>query len=144
MQCTSEIWAVKKCPCIHCSIILQFYGPRIGAVYVRDLGLNSSSYSIFAVLRPAYRCSVRQRSGLLRSAPVSIVLLFCSFMAHVSVQCTSEIWAVKKCRCIHCSVILQFYGPRIGAVYVRDLGCKEVPLYPMFFGGGQERNYRPG
>ncbi|XP_062597312.1 selenocysteine lyase-like isoform X1 [Saccostrea cucullata] len=39
----------------------------------------------------------------------------------------------------------KFYGPRNGAIYVKDLGCsKEVPLYPMFYGGGQERNYRPG
>lgn len=39
----------------------------------------------------------------------------------------------------------KFYGPRIGAIYVKDLGSsKEVPLYPMFYGGGQERNYRPG
>ncbi|KAK3105695.1 hypothetical protein FSP39_003649 [Pinctada imbricata] len=38
----------------------------------------------------------------------------------------------------------KFYGPRIGAIYCRDLGSKDVPLYPMFFGGGQERNYRPG
>lgn len=38
----------------------------------------------------------------------------------------------------------KFYGPRIGAVYVRDLGSKPVPLFPMLYGGGQERNYRPG
>ncbi|XP_033724839.1 selenocysteine lyase-like [Pecten maximus] len=38
----------------------------------------------------------------------------------------------------------KFYGPRIGAVYVRNLGSKEVPLYPMLYGGGQERNFRPG
>lgn len=39
----------------------------------------------------------------------------------------------------------KFYGPRIGAIYVKDLGSsKEVPLYPMFYGGGQERSYRPG
>ncbi|XP_064459501.1 selenocysteine lyase-like isoform X2 [Ornithodoros turicata] len=34
----------------------------------------------------------------------------------------------------------KFYGPRIGALYFRD----SKPLYPMFFGGGQERGYRPG
>ncbi|XP_021355428.1 selenocysteine lyase-like [Mizuhopecten yessoensis] len=38
----------------------------------------------------------------------------------------------------------KFYGPRIGAVFVRNLGSKEVPLYPMLYGGGQERNFRPG
>ena len=30
-----------------------------------------------------------------------------------------------------------------GALYVRNPGT-DTPLYPMFFGGGQERNYRPG
>ena len=39
--------------------------------------------------------------------------------------------------------VLQFYGPRIGALYVKNLGSG-APLYPMFFGGGQERSYRPG
>ncbi|XP_056008917.1 selenocysteine lyase-like isoform X2 [Ostrea edulis] len=39
----------------------------------------------------------------------------------------------------------KFYGPRIGVIYVRDLGSgKEAPLHPMFYGGGQERHYRPG
>lgn len=38
----------------------------------------------------------------------------------------------------------KFYAPRIGAVYVRDLGSKDIPLYPMLYGGGQERNIRPG
>ncbi|XP_050019014.1 selenocysteine lyase [Alexandromys fortis] len=37
----------------------------------------------------------------------------------------------------------KFYGPRIGALYVRGVG-KLTPLYPMLFGGGQERNFRPG
>lgn len=37
----------------------------------------------------------------------------------------------------------QFYGPRIGALYVRGLGTL-TPLHPMLFGGGQERNFRPG
>ena len=35
---------------------------------------------------------------------------------------------------------LQFYGPRIGALY-RRTGC---PLLPLFFGGGQEVGLRPG
>jgi len=39
---------------------------------------------------------------------------------------------------------LQFYGPRIGAVYARNLSFHQTPLYPMFYGGGQEREYRPG
>nr|XP_039257383.1 selenocysteine lyase-like [Styela clava] len=38
----------------------------------------------------------------------------------------------------------KFYGPRIGALYVRGLGEGGAPLYPLFFGGAQERNYRPG
>ena len=40
----------------------------------------------------------------------------------------------------------KFYGPRIGALFVRDLGKpgSEIPLHPMFFGGGQERSFRPG
>ncbi|KAB0406179.1 hypothetical protein E2I00_000762 [Balaenoptera physalus] len=37
----------------------------------------------------------------------------------------------------------KFYGPRIGALYIRGLG-ELTPLYPMLFGGGQERNFRPG
>ncbi|XP_072200227.1 selenocysteine lyase [Excalfactoria chinensis] len=37
----------------------------------------------------------------------------------------------------------KFYGPRIGTLYVRGPGTI-TPLYPMFFGGGQERNFRPG
>jgi len=34
----------------------------------------------------------------------------------------------------------KFYGPRIGALYVRDPSL----LQPMLFGGGQERSLRPG
>nr|XP_010345552.2 selenocysteine lyase isoform X6 [Saimiri boliviensis boliviensis] len=37
----------------------------------------------------------------------------------------------------------KFYGPRIGALYVRGLGECTL-LYPMLFGGGQEQNFRPG
>ncbi|XP_007941766.2 selenocysteine lyase [Orycteropus afer afer] len=37
----------------------------------------------------------------------------------------------------------KFHGPRIGALYVRGLG-ELTPLHPMLFGGGQERNFRPG
>ncbi|XP_077344621.1 selenocysteine lyase isoform X2 [Lithobates pipiens] len=37
----------------------------------------------------------------------------------------------------------KFYGPRIGALYVRGIG-HQTPLLPMLYGGGQERNYRPG
>ncbi|XP_027731782.1 selenocysteine lyase [Vombatus ursinus] len=37
----------------------------------------------------------------------------------------------------------KFYGPRIGALYVRGLGVG-TPLRPMLFGGGQEWNFRPG
>lgn len=38
----------------------------------------------------------------------------------------------------------KFYGPRIGALFVKGLEQRDVPLYPMFYGGGQERKYRPG
>lgn len=34
----------------------------------------------------------------------------------------------------------KFYGPRIGALYFRH----SCPLYPIFYGGGQESSYRPG
>ncbi|XP_034736335.1 selenocysteine lyase [Etheostoma cragini] len=37
----------------------------------------------------------------------------------------------------------KFYAPRIGALYVNGPGTN-TPLYPMLFGGGQERNFRPG
>lgn len=37
----------------------------------------------------------------------------------------------------------KFYAPRIGALYVNSPGIK-TPVYPMLFGGGQERNLRPG
>ncbi|KAM9613960.1 selenocysteine lyase isoform 10-T19 [Morphnus guianensis] len=37
----------------------------------------------------------------------------------------------------------KFYGPRIGALYVRGPGTT-TPLLPMLFGGGQERSFRPG
>ena len=38
----------------------------------------------------------------------------------------------------------KFYGPRIGAMFALDLDSNVTPVYPMFFGGGQERNFRPG
>ncbi|KAL4221829.1 hypothetical protein ACF0H5_020083 [Mactra antiquata] len=38
----------------------------------------------------------------------------------------------------------KFYGPRNGAMYVKGLDSNDVPLYPMLYGGGQERSYRPG
>lgn len=39
----------------------------------------------------------------------------------------------------------KFYGPRIGALYVKKLGKETgAALFPMFYGGGQERNFRPG
>lgn len=59
------------------------------------------------------------------------------------------IWAVQErgiwqCPQGHCSCFSpQFYGPRIGALYVRGPGIT-TPLHPMLFGGGQERNFRPG
>ncbi|XP_031452452.1 selenocysteine lyase isoform X2 [Phasianus colchicus] len=39
--------------------------------------------------------------------------------------------------------VIMFYGPRIGTLYVHGPGTT-TPLHPMFFGGGQERNFRPG
>lgn len=38
----------------------------------------------------------------------------------------------------------KFYGPRIGALYVRNLEVGDCPLEPIFVGGGQERHYRAG
>ncbi|CAG0917718.1 unnamed protein product [Notodromas monacha] len=39
----------------------------------------------------------------------------------------------------------KFYGPRIGALYVRALDTEEgAPFKPMLFGGKQERGFRPG
>lgn len=39
----------------------------------------------------------------------------------------------------------KFYAPRIGALYVRELGeVAGCPLKPMFLGGGQESGYRAG
>ncbi|KAB7497580.1 Selenocysteine lyase [Armadillidium nasatum] len=37
----------------------------------------------------------------------------------------------------------KFYGPRVGALYVKKLGSG-APLYPLLYGGGQERGYRSG
>ncbi|KAJ8418621.1 hypothetical protein AAFF_G00001200 [Aldrovandia affinis] len=37
----------------------------------------------------------------------------------------------------------KFYAPRVGALYVNGPGTT-TPVFPMFFGGGQERNFRPG
>nr|XP_055069055.1 selenocysteine lyase [Misgurnus anguillicaudatus]XP_055069056.1 selenocysteine lyase [Misgurnus anguillicaudatus] len=37
----------------------------------------------------------------------------------------------------------KFYGPRIGALFVKDPGSP-TPVYPLLFGGGQERSFRPG
>eukprot|EP00049_Salpingoeca_infusionum_P020610 m.364567 g.364567 ORF g.364567 m.364567 type:complete len:404 (+) comp27624_c0_seq1:46-1257(+) len=39
----------------------------------------------------------------------------------------------------------KFYGPRVGALYVKRLGEPDSPsLNPLLFGGGQERGFRPG
>ncbi|KAH9499379.1 hypothetical protein Btru_003925 [Bulinus truncatus] len=37
----------------------------------------------------------------------------------------------------------KFYAPRIGAIFILNPG-QSTPIYPMLFGGGQERNFRPG
>ncbi|XP_066522035.1 selenocysteine lyase [Hoplias malabaricus] len=37
----------------------------------------------------------------------------------------------------------KFYAPRIGALYANGPETT-TPVYPMLFGGGQERNFRPG
>lgn len=51
--------------------------------------------------------------------------------------------AFRPCLALRC--VAQFYGPRSGALYARGLGKEAgAPLYPALFGGGQERNYRPG
>uniref|UniRef100_A0A6A7FYS1 Selenocysteine lyase n=1 Tax=Hirondellea gigas TaxID=1518452 RepID=A0A6A7FYS1_9CRUS len=38
----------------------------------------------------------------------------------------------------------KFYGPRIGALYIRENSQGFLPVYPQFYGGGQERGIRPG
>ncbi|PVZ97027.1 hypothetical protein BB558_007040 [Smittium angustum] len=38
---------------------------------------------------------------------------------------------------------LTIYGPRIGALYAKNAGI-DTPIYPLMFGGGQERGFRPG
>ncbi|KAI8055821.1 pyridoxal phosphate-dependent transferase [Syncephalis plumigaleata] len=38
----------------------------------------------------------------------------------------------------------KFYGPRVGALYVRGLATRQTPLVPIFLGGGQERGLRAG
>ena len=38
----------------------------------------------------------------------------------------------------------KFYGPRVGALYIRGLEDKETPSYPLLLGGGQERGHRSG
>ncbi len=38
----------------------------------------------------------------------------------------------------------KFYGPRIGALFVKGLEDKSTPIYPMLYGGGQERGLRSG
>ncbi|PVZ98696.1 hypothetical protein BB558_005299 [Smittium angustum] len=37
----------------------------------------------------------------------------------------------------------KIYGPRIGALYAKNAGI-DTPIYPLMFGGGQERGFRPG
>ncbi|XP_055863583.1 selenocysteine lyase-like [Biomphalaria glabrata] len=37
----------------------------------------------------------------------------------------------------------KFYAPRIGAIFAKNPG-QTSPIYPLLFGGGQERNFRPG
>ena len=46
----------------------------------------------------------------------------------------------------------KFYGPRVGALYSRGIGgnlrgdpsLEGAPLYPLIWGGGQERGLRSG
>lgn len=38
----------------------------------------------------------------------------------------------------------KFYGPRVGALFVRGLDSKATPLVPLMYGGGQEKGYRSG
>ena len=40
--------------------------------------------------------------------------------------------------------VFQFYGPRVGALFVKEDMKGFLPLYPQLFGGGQERGLRPG
>ena len=38
----------------------------------------------------------------------------------------------------------KFYGPRVGALYVRDIDKGATPYQTLLYGGGQERGFRPG
>ena len=38
----------------------------------------------------------------------------------------------------------KFYGPRIGALFVRNSDKANTPFVPLFIGGGQERGRRAG
>ena len=40
--------------------------------------------------------------------------------------------------------MFQFYGPRIGALFVKDLHNYSGELTPLIYGGGQERGWRAG
>jgi len=51
---------------------------------------------------------------------------------------------LSHCHTLNISFLVQFYGPRMGALYVRELEHKVVPLYPLIIGAGQERGYRSG
>lgn len=73
----------------------------------------------------------------------------CSLSKTSLLGCQGDFWVTGKGSLMVCSqgrhsfFSLQFYGPRIGALYVRGPGTT-TPLHPMLFGGGQERNFRPG
>ncbi|XP_022202365.2 selenocysteine lyase isoform X2 [Nilaparvata lugens] len=39
----------------------------------------------------------------------------------------------------------KFYGPKVGALYVKGIGgSTAAPIQPVIYGGGQERGFRPG
>lgn len=47
--------------------------------------------------------------------------------------------------CTNIDKFQQFYGPRIGALFVRNINRNNAtPFIPLFHGGGQERGFRPG
>lgn len=66
---------------------------------------------------------------------------YCDCLLLYSGKISYYYWVLRSFLFPHCG--FQFYAPRIGALYVNGPGTT-TPLYPMLFGGGQERNFRPG
>lgn len=107
------------------------------------------------VAKPTLALGGPVRDGYVTVFALKPWISLCLKMISLCLKMESSVWMVTHVilflwkfmySCVlHCIFILQFYGPRNGALYIRQLGSETgAPLYPLFFGGGQERNYRPG